>query len=78
MNKGLILLALALGVLFLAMRRTTKFVVGQRVAQVNNLAQQGTVIQVQPLIPPGEQTYIVQFDNVAGPTPIGESLLVAI
>ena len=58
-------------------RRKTKFIVGQRVALVFQPQTEGTVIQVQPLTN-GLQTYVVQFDNIAGPSIVAEADLIAI
>ena len=59
-------------------RRKTKFIVGQRVALVFQPQTEGTVIQVQPLGSDGVQTYVVQFDNIAGPSIVAEADLIAI
>ena len=77
-NQWLAIAALAALVVWFITKKKTKFSVGQRVALVFQPQTEGTIIQVQPLTTAGVQTYVVQFDNIAGPSIRNEADLIAI
>lgn len=77
-NQWLAIAALAALVVWFITKKKTKFSVGQRVALVFQPQTEGTIIQVQPLGSDGLQRYVVQFDNIAGPSIRNEADLIAI